>query len=120
MLAVAAAQSPQGPVPPTETERRDIERKLADLTARVKGLGASAADGALLADVDIYRKAAEYILRFPEEFATKTFAADTLKVLDTGLMRARELKAGSPSWTKRKGHVLRAYVSRLDGSVQPY
>src|SRR6185295_2390571 len=73
-----------------------------------------------VADVDIYRKAAEYILRFPEEFGAKASAADTISVLDTGLARARELEAGAPSWPKRKGHVVRAYVSRVDGSVQPY
>ena len=66
------------------------------------------------------RKAAEYILRFPEEFASDRFAADTLAVLDTGLARARELAAGAPSWPARKGHVVRGYVSRVDGSVQPY
>src|SRR6266540_3366375 len=50
-------------------------------------------DPALRADVDIYRKAVEYILRFPEEFATPAFVADTRAVLDTGLTRARELEA---------------------------
>ena len=41
-------------------------------------------------------------------------------MLDTGLTRAKELEDGVPSWPKRKGHVVRAYVSRLDGSVRPY
>jgi dienelactone hydrolase len=105
---------------PSADETRAIERKVADLSARVNALGANATDPALLADVDIYRKAAEYILRFPEEFANQTFAADTLAVLDTGLARARELEAGAASWPKRKGHVVRGYVSHVDGSVQPY
>ena len=61
---------------------------MAELASRVKALAAGTADPALLADVDIYRKAAEYILRFPEEFATKAFIANTLAVLDTGLARA--------------------------------
>src|SRR5262249_37391613 len=39
---------------------------------------------------------------------------------DEGLARTRELEAGAPSWPKKKGHVVRAYVSRVDGSVQPY
>ena len=60
-----------------------------------------------------------YILRFPEEFAKPEYVAHTMSVLDTGLTRAKELEAGAPSWTKRKGHVVRAYVSRVDGSVQP-
>lgn len=115
-----AAQVPPPAEPPTTEQRRDIERKLAELTARVHTLAARQAEPSLLADVDIYRKAAEYILRFPEEFATKAFTANTISVLDTGLKRAGELEAGVPSWPKRKGHVVRAYVSRVDGSVQPY
>ena len=118
-MAVVAAQGPTGPVPPTADERREIENRLAELSTRIDALTASKADPALIADVAIYRKAAEYILRFPEEFATKAFVPDTLRVLDTGLTRARELKAGAPSWPTRKGHVVRGYASKLDGSVQP-
>ena len=114
-----AAQAPQ-PQPPNADERREIDKRMSELASRVHALEAKRTDSALLADVDIYRKAAEYILRFPEEFATRAFIENTLAVLDTGLKRAKELEAGAPSWPKRKGHVLRAYVSRLDGSVQPY
>ena len=119
LLAAGVLQAPTVQ-PPSPDETRAIEKKLADLSSRVAALGAKKADPALVADVDIYRKAAEYILRFPEEFATKAFITDTLAVVDTGLTRARELEAGTPSWPKRTGHVVRAYVSRVDGSVQPY
>jgi len=118
--AVTAAQAPPAAVPPNAEERRDIEKKMTELASRVKALAAIKVDPALVADVDVYRKAAEYILRFPEEFATKAFASDTVRVLDTGLTRARELEAGAASWPKRRGHIVRAYMSRLDGSVQPY
>jgi dienelactone hydrolase len=118
-VAAMAAQAP-APEPPGPDEKRIIEKKLTELASRVHALAARNAEPALVADVDIYRKAAEYILRFPEEFASKTFTANTISVLDTGLKRAGELEAGTPSWPKRKGHVVRAYVSRLDGSVQPY
>jgi pimeloyl-ACP methyl ester carboxylesterase len=118
--AAAGAQAPPAAAPPGADETRDIEKKLGELGARVKALAAKQVDAALVADVDVYRKAAAYILRFPEEFASKTFVADTIAVLDTGAARARELEAGAPSWPKRTGHVVRAYVSRVDGSVQPY
>src|SRR5262245_43251839 len=72
MLGVAA-QTPQGPVPPTAAERQEIENRLTELASSVKALAASKADAALISDVDIYRKAAEYIVRFPEEFATEDF-----------------------------------------------
>lgn len=118
-VAASALQTPA--VQPLNTDdTRAIERKLTDLSARVNALAAARADRALLADVDIYRRAAAYILRFPEEFASRAFVGDTLSVLETGLTRARELESGEPSWPKRKGHVVRAYVSRVDGSVQPY
>jgi pimeloyl-ACP methyl ester carboxylesterase len=119
LAAVTGAAQTPPPVVPSEEEKRVIEQKITELASRVAALAGKAAPD-LVADVDVYRKAGEYILRFPEEFATKAFIADTLSVLDRGLQRARELEAGAPSWPKQKGHVVRAYVSRIDGSVQPY
>lgn len=116
LIAIAATAAEL----PSAEEKRQIETKMTELASRVKALAAKGVDSALLADVDVYRKAAEYILRFPEEFATKPFITNTIAVLDTGLARAKELEAGTSSWTKRKGHVVRGYYSRLDGSVQPY
>src|ERR1043165_2812766 len=116
LIAIAASAAE----PPTAEETSRIESKMADLASRIKALAGKKTDSALLADVEIYRKAAEYILRFPNEFATKAFVQNTLAAIDTGLARAKELEAGAPSWPKRKGHVLRAYYSKVDGSVQPY
>jgi dienelactone hydrolase len=117
-VAAGALQTP--PAVPSLDDTRAIEQRLADLSARIKALGARQTDPSLVADVEIYRKAAQYILRFPEEIANEAFVTDTLAVLDTGLARARELDAGAPSWPKRRRHVVRGYVSRVDGSVQPY
>ena len=119
-LTAAWSQTPSPAAPPSPDETRAIEGKMRELAARVDALRARKADAALLADVDVYRKAAQFILRFPEEFATRQYVADTLTVLETGLRRAAELEAGAPSWTRQTGHVVRAYVSRVDGSVQPY
>jgi hypothetical protein len=119
-LSAAGAVQPAAVQPPTADETREMQGRLTDLSSRVNRLRSKNADPALVADVDVYRKAAEYILRFPEEFASRAFVADTLAVIDTGMIRARELEAGAPSWPKRTGHVVRAYVSRVDGSVQPY
>ncbi|MCM3879103.1 MAG: hypothetical protein ND807_03245, partial [Vicinamibacterales bacterium] len=118
--ALAAQTAERQTFPPTAEQRQAIDAKLADLTSRLKALAAKKTDPALLADVDVYRKAAEYILRFPEEFGTKNYVPETLTVLDDGLSRAKELEAGTPSWTKKKGNLVRAFVSRVDGSVQPY
>src|SRR5260370_41649006 len=106
--------------PPSAEQMRQMQDKLSALSARVKGLAARQVDAALLADVDVYRKAAEWILRYPEEFYTKAYAANAISALDKGLARAAELESGAPSWPKQKGRLVRAYISRVDGSVQPY
>ena len=118
ITAAAAAQMP--PAVPAAADLKRIETKLRELSDQVAALRARRIDPALMADADVYRKAGEFILRFPEEFANASFAGDTLAVLDEGLARVRQLDAGEPSWPKQKGHVIRAYVSRVDASVQPY
>lgn len=122
LLAAAAvsAQTPPAASLPSADEGRAIEEKIAALSARVGALRAKKADPALIADVDVYRRAAELIVRFPEEFATREHVTGTLTMLDRGLERVRELEAGTPSWPHQKGRVIRAYVSRVDGTVQPY
>ena len=67
LLAAIAATAAELP---SAEEKRQIETKMAELASRVKALAAKGIDSTLLADVDVYRKAAEYLLRFPEEFAT--------------------------------------------------
>ena len=104
--------------PPTSDQRREIEQKSAELDAALRPLRARVPDD-LLADAEIYLKAARWILRY-DEFYGKDYAARTLAVLDTGLERARELAAGKPQWPAATGCLSRAYRSRVDGSVQPY
>jgi hypothetical protein len=106
--------------PPTADQKAEIHKKLAELSARIAALGSNKANPALLADVQIYKKAVEYILRFPEEFTGPNYAAETINALDTGIGRAIELENGTSSWTKKTGNVVRGFVSRIDGSVQPY
>lgn len=119
--AVVIAQA-QGPnvFPPTAEQKAEIHKKLAELSARIAALGDKKTDPALLADVQIYKKAVEYILRFPEEFFGPTYAADTITALDTGIGRAIELENGTASWTKKTGNIVRGFASRIDGSFQPY
>ena len=125
LLVVAAAaivaQDPGEKVfPPSTEQKAEVHKKLAELSARIAALGSKNADPQLLADVQVYRKAVDYILRFPEEFFGPSYAAETIKVLDAGIQRALEVEAGMPSWTGKTGHVVRGFVSRVDGSVQPY
>ncbi|HYP04689.1 MAG TPA: prolyl oligopeptidase family serine peptidase [Bryobacteraceae bacterium] len=73
-------------------------------------------DPDLRADVEIYLKAAQWTLRHPEEFFRPATNDQLLAVLQRGLQRAK-----SPgSWKTQKGRLSRGYISRVDGSVQPY
>ena len=74
----------------------------------------------LLADIEIHHKAAEWILRYPEEFYRREYVQHTLDSLDIGLARAAELARGNHAWTSQKGRLARGYRSEVDGSVQPY
>jgi len=120
-VALVAAQDQGAKVfPPTVDQKAEIHKKLAELSARIAALGSNKADPQLLADVQIYKKAVEYILRFPDEFFGANYAAETITALDTGIGRAIELENGTSSWTKKTGNVVRGFVSRIDGGVQPY
>ncbi len=117
-LAVGAAPSTYQPTP---EELQKIQDKTAELGAVLQKIRARRVDEGLLADVEVFHKAAVWIARYPrEEFHSQKYVADTLLVLDRGLARAKELASGRPAWPKQKGTLVRAYRSRVDGSVQPY
>jgi hypothetical protein len=72
------------------------------------------------ADVEVYLKAAEWIVRHQEWF-TADSGKQTLAVIEQGLKRAEEAKPGKTPWLEPKGRaVARGYRSRIDNSVQPY
>jgi hypothetical protein len=118
LLSVAACAADS--YHPSAEETQQIRSKMDALASRVKALAAKHTDAALLADVDVYRKAAEWILRYPEEFYTQAYAGNAIAALNKGLARAAELESGKPGWPKQKGRLVRAYISPVDGSVQPY
>jgi len=120
LIGTGAALAQQQPYQPTPAERRTIQAKMEELAARLTALRKGSADQRLLADVEIHHKAAEWILRYPEEFYRPEYVKHTLDSLDIGLERATELARGKHSWTTRKGRLARGYRSQVDGSVQPY
>jgi len=73
----------------------------------------------LLPDVLIYYKAVDYALKYKEFFNIKEVVS-AQNLLKEGMQRATELIAGKAPWTTQKGEVVRGYVSKIDGSVQPY
>jgi pimeloyl-ACP methyl ester carboxylesterase len=115
---LAQAPPPVAAVHITPDERRQIEQKTDELDAALRPLRGKVADD-LLVDAEVYLKAARWIVRY-DEFYSKAYVKQTLYVLDTGLARAKELASGNPTWPSRTGSLVRAYRSRVDGSIQPY
>lgn len=73
----------------------------------------------LIADYEIYSKAADWIVRHGE-FYNEKYAGWTVEEIERGLGRAKELGDGKPNWTSQTGRLSRGFVSRVDRSVQPY
>jgi dienelactone hydrolase len=122
IASVALAQAPKPPPPsyvPTAEEREQLMTKTAALEKQISSLR-SRVDAALLADVEVYHKAAAWLLRYPEECYTRAYLTNAMLVLDRGLDRTKALAHGQSPWTTQTGQVARAYRSRVDGSLQPY
>ncbi len=116
------------PIPPVGIEIPAAER--AELQAGVAALGQEIAalrvelKGKpklleLLPDVQIFYNAVYYALKYNEILNAREIPIAKAQ-LKQGLERAQELRAGKPSWTTQTGLVVRGYVSKIDGSVQPY
>jgi dienelactone hydrolase len=122
--AVGMAQplfAPPPPVkPPTKEQLQEIEAKTAKLAAVLHRLRNQDVHDPALADVEIYHKAAVWTVRH-NEFFHKDTPEWTLAALDRGLLRASKAAGGEMPWWNQFGQpVVRAYRSRIDGSVQPY
>ncbi len=103
--------------------RVELETGVAELAQEIDALRSALKDQPklleLLPDVQIFYNAVHYALQYNEILNVREipFAKTQLKL---GLERAKELRAGKPSWITQTGLVVRGYVSKLDGSVQPY
>jgi predicted esterase len=72
------------------------------------------------ADMAVFEKAIAYALRNGEFFKAKKDVVIAEEVLAAGLERLEEMDAGRAPWVESRGNVVRAHVSGIDGSVQPY
>ena len=127
-LATPALAADVRPIPPPGVPVPDADR--AELTAGVEALRKeiealrTELKGkpdllALLPDVIIFQKAVDWALRY-DEFFTPSLIASAKQQLELGMQRARELREGKPAWNSATGLVVRGYVSKIDGSIQPY
>lgn len=133
LCAAACADGPQDnasqnvrPVPPPGTDvgqekRQALEKRVAQLDEAIARLEKreDARIRALLPDVQIFAKAAGWALKYSEIFH-KDDLGRIESCLDVGFERAAQLTEGRAPWTEARGLVVRGYVSKIDGSVQPY
>ena len=116
------------PVPPLGVKIPDGDRQ--ELESGVAALGKEIAELRtaldkkpalleLLPDVQIFHNAVRYALAHDEFYNVKE-ADVARKFLAQGLERAKLLREGKSPWTAQTGLVVRGYLSKIDGSVQPY
>lgn len=105
----------------SDIEREALERDLGRLEASIKDLSRrrDARTVALLPDVQIFARAVHDALEH-HEFFDRPDAAKAKELLVAGQRRAEQLLEGKAPWALKAGLIVRGYVSRIDGSVQPY
>ena len=113
---------PPSPTKPDEGTLKKIEEKREQLRKAI-GEVEDAAKQPAYADVAIYLKAIDWIVRH-NEWIGKDIDKQTLVVAEEGLRRAKlwkECLASKKELLPPAGKsVARGYVSKVDGSVQPY
>jgi len=72
-----------------------------------------------LPDVLIYYKAVDDAVTYHEFFHLPEVNL-ARNLLQEGQFRAKALLEGKAPWATQKGEVVRGYISKIDGSVQPY
>lgn len=118
----AFAQKKKDPVPvkPPDEQTIDlIKHRTIKLEEALKALPAKTPEY-MRSDVEIYHKAAEWIVRHGEWLHNDS-GKWTLAILDQGLQRAADAAKGKAPWREPAGKTASfAYRSKVDGSVQPY
>jgi len=116
------------PVPPPGIEvpandRAELQEGVVELGKEIedlrKSLDKKPALLHLLPDVQIFHNAVRYALEHNEFYAPKELVA-ARGLLKHGKERSAQLREGKSPWTTATGLVVRGYVSKIDGSVQPY
>ncbi len=111
---------PPNPVTPTPEQLQAIQAKQVEFRAAIKALKDAKANDDLVVDAEAYGWVIENVVRVPGGFINDAAIGKCISVLNDGLRRAAEIKAGTAAWPKLKGRVNRAYRSVVDGTAQPY
>jgi hypothetical protein len=123
LCVFAANPTSAASIPPagndiSQNDRQQLEAGVSKLGKEIDALKVSLKSKpnllALLPDVQIYHKAVDWPLRFHELIDVKKAEAALVR----GMERAKSLREGKAPWLTSGG--VRAYVSKIDGSIQPY
>jgi hypothetical protein len=118
---VAYADGPAGIKVP-DADRTELEAGVAELGKEIESLRSTREKKSalldLLPDLQIYYNTVRYALTYGEFFRKEELPV-AKALLKQGMERARALKEGTAPWTTATGLVVRGYVSKIDGSVQP-
>src|SRR5436309_9564817 len=106
-----------------DADRAELEKGVAELGGQIESLRVELKGKPalldLLPDLQIFHKAVDWALRYDEFYkSNEVEVARTL--LQQGAERAKALWASTAPWTNATGLVVRGYISKIDGSVQPY
>lgn len=104
---------------PTREEIEVLDSKNQTLAERIEKLKTQDFSE-LIVDIEIYHKAVEYILEFPEQIYNRKYYNDALYLLEAGLRRIADLERGGTKWRTENGIVCQGYMSEVDGSIQPF
>ena len=117
------------PIPPlgvaiSDTDRQALEGALQELSKEIaetsKQLESKPKLLAYLPDIQIFHKAVRYALDYNEFYKPKTEIPAAKRQIELARARAASLREGTTPWNRQTGLVVRAYRSKIDGSVQPY
>ena len=105
----------------TADKRAELEAGLKELRVKIDDLRKrnNAKINELLPDIEIFHKAVNDALVYQEFFDPKEVEYAP-KLIAAGLERAASLAKGESPWTSQTGLVVRGFISKLDGSIQPY
>lgn len=126
-FAQNASQAIKSVPPPgieiSATDRSELENGVNELGKEIDSLRVELKDKPklleLLPDVQVFYNAVHYALKYNEFLNAKEIPVAKNQIKQ-GIERAKELRAGKPSWISQTGLVVRGYISKIDGSVQPY
>jgi predicted esterase len=113
-LPAVAQRVEPAPYAPTPEERRQLDEKEQALADRLKAVRSKE-----IADAVVFLHTAVMADRL-NLYANKGHVAAVLRGLETGIQRCDALAKGERPWATQPGRSLRGYISRVDGSVQPY